>query len=339
MKSQNLRLITELGIFAIVALGLVFNIGIGDTCVFGWDQIAAVCPLGILGTYLAGKAVAPMSLICLAITLAVTILLGRAACGWLCPVPLMRRIFGGKKSLAKHYSDVKDAELSTAQPAEASADAQAVVLDADAALKTAGTCKPSSCAACAEAGSCAEMHAQAQTKTGIRTKTNKFDTRFAVLIAALASTAILGFPVFCLICPVGLSIATFIGVWQLITMNQGTWMLVLMPAILIVELVVMRKWCHRFCPIGALFSLISNANRTFRPTIDAEKCLRETGKAVCNACHNACPEGIDLHDENPLVGRNECIKCRECIDACPTKAITMPFLPKKKVETIGAKTS
>lgn len=153
------------------------------------------------------------------------------------------------------------------------------------------------------------------------------DSRNWVLGGALISTAIFGFPVFCLICPVGLTFGTFIVLWRLIQCAEVSLSLVIFPLLLIIELVVLRKWCHRFCPMGALFSFIARANKTFRPQSDSSKCLHAKGGA-CHKCASVCPEGINLHDKEISTPLNECIKCRSCASVCPTHAITFPFLAK-----------
>ena len=74
------------------------------------------------------------------------------------------------------------------------------------------------------------------------------DSRHVVLAGALLSTAIFGFPVFCLVCPVGLTFATVIGIWRLVQHNEPSWTLLVFPAVLVLELVVLRKWCRKLCP-------------------------------------------------------------------------------------------
>ena len=155
------------------------------------------------------------------------------------------------------------------------------------------------------------------------------DSRNWVLGGALLSTAVFGFPVFCLICPVGLTFATLIAVWRLFQFNEVALSLLVFPAMLVLELAVLRKWCHRFCPLGALLSLVSRGNRTFRPQANVGTCLHAAHGERCHRCADACPEGIDLHDRAASAPLNECVKCRECADACPVHAITFPFLSKK----------
>ena len=85
----------------------------------------------------------------------------------------------------------------------------------------------------------------------------------------------------------------------------------------------------RFCPLGALLSLASRLNRTFRPVSNEATCLRSSKGEHCHQCADVCPEGIDLHDASASAPMNECTKCRACADACPMHAISFPFLPKR----------
>jgi ferredoxin-type protein NapH len=154
------------------------------------------------------------------------------------------------------------------------------------------------------------------------------DSRHAVLAGALLSTVIFGFPVFCLVCPVGLTFAVFIGLWRLVQFNDLTWGLLVFPAILLIEMVFMRRWCLKICPMGALFSIIASVNKTLRPVVDSQKCLRSASGTDCSTCVLVCPEHVDPHSDKGLRPMTECTKCRLCADACPAKAVTIPFLAK-----------
>ena len=151
------------------------------------------------------------------------------------------------------------------------------------------------------------------------------DSRHAVLVGALASTAVFGFPVFCLICPIGLSFATLIGLWNLFRFNEPSWGLIIFPIILIIEVVVLRKWCSKICPVSALVSLISRLNKTFKPKVDTSKCVREQG-IDCHKCVESCPEEVDPH--NNLIP--ECSKCGACVEACPAHAISIKLLSRSR---------
>lgn len=163
-------------------------------------------------------------------------------------------------------------------------------------------------------------------------RSNKFafDPRFGVLLGALGSAAIFGFPVFCLICPVGLTFATIYVVMRLFVFGEATWTVILLPAILLVEVVFFRKWCSKICPLGALMSLIAGANKTLRPSIDNDKCLNTSQGIACFACAKNCPEHINIRKpEQSETSLNNCTKCRECSDHCPAAAISFPLFTKK----------
>ena len=178
-------------------------------------------------------------------------------------------------------------------------------------------CAPSACAACAGASACGKALAPVGgARDGVR-----LDSRHAVLVGTLASAAVFGFPVFCLICPIGLTFATIIGLWNLVQFNEPTWALVVFPIILIAEVTVLRKWCSKICPISALVSLLSNLNVTLRPRVKADACLRSRG-VDCHACVDACPEQLDPHSRRIP----ECSKCGKCVEACPAKAISIKLL-------------
>ena len=156
----------------------------------------------------------------------------------------------------------------------------------------------------------------------------KIDSRHGILAAALGGTLLFGFPVFCLVCLVGLTFATVLLVMLLA--GETTWTIIAFIALIAAEVILLPRWCAKFCPLGALLSLMSGLNRTFRPHLNAEKCLVESRGASCDLCVHACPEGINLHDiaagETTLA---DCSKCRACADVCPTGAITFPLLAPK----------
>lgn len=169
-----------------------------------------------------------------------------------------------------------------------------------------------------------------------KSKGIKLDSRHGILAAALGSTLVFGFPVFCLICPVGLTFATVLLVMRLFAFGEATWTIVAFVAIIAVEVLLLPKWCRRFCPLGALLSLFSGLNRTFQPQVNAQRCLRESQGKACNLCEQACPEGINLHDiaagETTL---NDCSKCRVCADVCPEHAISFPLMRKRNADGAG----
>ena len=306
-NSKKLRTLVALAIVAVVAVGFVTNVGIGTMSAPGIWDISILCPLGALGTMLASKMMVPRAVISLIVMVLLIVLFARAFCGWICPVPLVQKLRGlfAKKQPVERGDD--------ADPA--AAPLTKVEIDALGVSCSKGSKNGSGCASCA-------------SKRGAA-----LDARHFVLGGALASTFIFGFPVFCLVCPIGLTFATVLLVMRLFAFGDATWTVVAFPVIIALEVLLLPKWCQRFCPLGALLSLFSGLNRTFRPQMDAEKCLREGRGKACNLCEQACPEGINLHDvaagETTL---NDCSKCRACADVCPEHAITFPLLPKKQAQ-------
>ena len=155
------------------------------------------------------------------------------------------------------------------------------------------------------------------------------DSRNWVLGATVLTTAAFGFPVFCLICPIGLTFATIVLVMRLFAFGDVAWGVILVPALLLAEVVFFRKWCSTFCPISALMSLIGKANRTFVPQVNDAKCRETVEGASCEVCAAVCPQGINVRHPEAGMSFSECTKCRACVEACPTQAIKMPFLPQK----------
>lgn len=172
---------------------------------------------------------------------------------------------------------------------------------------------------------------QATCKSTLK-ETLGHDKRLWVLAGLIVATLVVGFPVFCLICPVGLVFGTVASVWHLIQFNDVNWGLLVFPAALIVEVVVIKKWCITICPIAGLLSLFGRAAKAFRPRVDATACRKSNG-AVCHACYDACPETIDLHSMHAKGELADCTRCGECKQVCPTGAISMGLIPKNsKVE-------
>ena len=278
--------------FAVVAfaiVGLVFHVGTGTLSAFGISQISAICPLGALETMLGAKEVMLHPFIMLAAVVVIVVLTGKAFCAWVCPTPWIQRFFHpskGKKQVDEPLTKEEQEQIS-------------------AAVK--GSCSGEAGEGCKTCG----LAAVGGKRDGLQ-----IDSRHGVLVGALASAAIFGFPVFCLVCPIGLTFALIVVLWNTFTANDPTWALLVIPVILLLELVFFRKWCGKICPMGALVSLVSNANFTLKPRVSKQACLREQG-VDCHACVEACPEQVDPHSKHIP----ECTKCGACVEACPAHAI------------------
>lgn len=186
LKTYRLRFLIMLAVLAVVAVGYFAAGGIGNFCGIGFESITLLCPLGALLAMIAERTAIPMAVISVVVVLLVCIVLGKVFCAWVCPVHFMSR--GKKKG--------KRGSGSVPAPSHAAADdfagspvshtAQAGEPAAQAAAPAPALHTP--CSTCA-------------SPCG-KSKGIKIDSRHGILAAALGSTLIFGFPVFCLICPI-----------------------------------------------------------------------------------------------------------------------------------------
>ncbi len=150
-------------------------------------------------------------------------------------------------------------------------------------------------------------------------------TTYIILGVVLLASFIVKFPVFCLVCPVGLFFGFGYAVFRLSTLYQPGWELIIFPLILILEVFVLRSWCTSFCPLGAMFKIMGQlgikSKLAVRPSINQTTCLQSQGHN-CSKCHNACGENLNM----PLYQKDDyadCTLCLECYQDCPTESITI----------------
>ncbi|SHH39156.1 4Fe-4S binding protein [Tepidibacter thalassicus] len=136
----------------------------------------------------------------------------------------------------------------------------------------------------------------------------------------------IGSPTFCkYICPAG----TIEGGIPLVILNESlrsaigflfAWKLTLLIVIVLLSIVVFRPFCRFVCPLGAIYSLF-NPISAYRLNVDLNKCTQ------CGVCSKKCKLDIEVY-KNP--NSLECIRCGECIDACPHNAIKSQFSLKNR---------
>lgn len=285
-------------VFLAVCIGVVCGIGFGTISSFGWESIAAICPLGALESMLAAKLFIPQALVFLLIVALLALVFGKFFCSWICPVPSVRSFIN---VITRKTSRVKVEKMQSEDGRET------LSVHAEQVSPCHKAQKKANCA-------CNALHEHAT-----------FDSRHVILGSALISTALFSFPVFCLICPIGLIFASIIAIAQLFGLQTLSWGILVFPLLLVLELTVLRKWCTRFCPLGAFISLLSLPNRLFRPKVDETKCLQSKG-VDCTVCSDLCPEDVDPHF---AAGMHDCSKCHDCAVNCPMHAIDFPVRPRR----------
>ena len=125
-------------------------------------------------------------------------------------------------------------------------------------------------------------------------------------------------PWFSKLCPVGTLQA---GIpWVLLDAglrSQVGWLFALKLLILLAFLLWMlatpRPFCRFVCPLGAIWSPFNRLSR-LGMAVDENACTQ------CGTCQTVCPVDIGIY-QNPASTR--CVRCLECIKACPEAAIRL----------------
>lgn len=141
----------------------------------------------------------------------------------------------------------------------------------------------------------------------------EFGDAMALLSGAVVGIFIFGYPFLSAICPVGVVTRSIISLFAHLELRYDL-ILLLLP--LGVGLLFSRGW-KSCCPVGNVRGLVAKANRTLVPFVD------ETACKSCGVCGAVCPLGIGPSPGG--VDTKLCVKCFECLDACPKKAIRIGF--------------
>lgn len=136
---------------------------------------------------------------------------------------------------------------------------------------------------------------------------------FLVLVAGVAAYLTME-PWFCKLCPQGTFGAGIpLVLWDPVNALRGLvgWLYWVKIAILLLVVVaaiaIKRPFCRLVCPIGAIYAPFNKAS-LLRLKLDGPVCNK------CNVCRRVCPTNVEPH-EGP--NQLECIRCFECVWACP----------------------
>lgn len=143
----------------------------------------------------------------------------------------------------------------------------------------------------------------------------------------------MGDPFFCkYICPAGileggipLSIAG--GSIRASLGELFTWKSCILLGVVVLSIFFYRPFCKWLCPLGAFYGWFNKIS-VYRFQVDGDKCT------VCGVCSRVCKMDVEVFR---TTNHAECIRCGDCIAACPHQAITRTFSLKNetgKKETV-----
>jgi ferredoxin len=138
-------------------------------------------------------------------------------------------------------------------------------------------------------------------------------SKFAVLGATLAGSALFRAPVWCAFCPIGTICR---GAAAGAELSIGAEILAV-PAVGGLSLGEKRFWCKYLCPVGGLLTLLSKYSVFIKPR------MRDARHRNCGLCTEICPEGINLCQEKSYA---RCTKCLECYVKCPSGAVKIDLV-------------
>ncbi len=247
-------------------------------------------------------------------------LLGNVFCGWICPLGTV--IDGFDRTVARFLRGVdakREERLKRGKEKEAAKKASLTA---------------SACPACPVS----------------RLISNRFGGKVAngVMLSSLTASAVFRFPVFCAVCPIGV---TTRGMFQLKawTFISGTMMPIILELFaipLVAVLVSLREkryWCRKICPVGACLNVAGSFSPMLKPKVHADRCVMEECPETCEdyhldycgacrladnkKCERVCPQGINLLDGDSLA---KCTKCMECYIECDRDAVAVEVMGKSE---------
>lgn len=98
-----------------------------------------------------------------------------------------------------------------------------------------------------------------------------------------------------------------------------TWKFCILLGVVTLAVFFYRPFCKWLCPLGAFYALF-HAVTLYRFSIDQNKCTS------CGACARVCKMDVDVR-KTP--NHTECIRCGDCLSACPHGAIRTSIVQKK----------
>ena len=293
-RSKKYRLIQALRILSQSVFFLLFFYLLLRTHFPGKDYIGRVeiffhfDPLLAVATFIASRAILA-SFLFAALTLLLTIILGRVVCGWVCPLGSMHQFFSFifKKSKLLKPKDVKTKLLAWKYYI-----LLFVFVGTLFSLDLVGIFDPLS------------LLYRSSVTSLLPALSHSFSSFLNVFYLVHLSSF-------------GDSLVQFFeNVAVNSTFFQGFFLGAIFIAILLLNLFRERFWCRYLCPLGAFLGLASRWN-LLKLKIDEQKCIQ------CGLCNIHCQTQANPFPEEEWKS-SECDYCFSCSAICPTSAIGFP---------------
>lgn len=325
---KTIRYTTRLALILLMflgalGLGYVFQ-GVMPTQfkILGWEIVE---PLGWLQRAFATGSLMPSLLVGALFFIVGSIFFGRFFCGWMCPVGLVNEAihsYRGRMKRSKEEMKMNGGHCKTSCNNNC---------QANGGLPGAAPWVPPA------TDEKAKFPSSLWRSKGRLPIPGYF--KYVFLAAVLGVSALVGYPVFCIVCPIGIVGRTILGVTtgykaqSLLGIPGFAWfgaeMIVITLSVFIFEIALSRwsegsVWCGKLCPMGALFSLLGNLNPLKRIS------LRVHRKKICESpiCVIVCPTGAASRDvETGMITTDWdlCTGCKNCVIACPFGSRSVDF--------------
>ncbi|MFC2161096.1 4Fe-4S binding protein [Acidobacteriota bacterium] len=301
-RIQTLRIITQIIFFALFFFLLLQTRFPGQDYIRRVEVFFHFDPLLAAATFIASRTVF-FAFIYAAITLLVTIVMGRVVCGWICPMGSLHQFFSWifkktKLLRPQRLKIFKDKRLAWKYYL-----LLFLLISTLFTLDLVGIFDPFSLLFRSFAvGVLPAVDHTIENLIGLVYKVNLYSVGDG-LVQFFESLAIN---------------ATFI---------QGFFISAIFIGLVMLNMYRERFWCRYLCPLGAFLGLASRFN-LLKLKVSEKKCIK------CNLCTIHCQTQANPWPDEEWK-RSECDYCFTCSAICPTNAITFPIKTKSKsIETV-----